>query len=64
MAEDRRFSFGTFAKNAHSDYIIDDINTYGYDLDIVVEAKAKELAVLGWRKKYRQKNKPELAQIS
>jgi len=48
---------------AHSDYIIDDINTYGYDLDIVVEAKAKELAVLGWREMYGQKNRPELAKV-
>ena len=38
----------TWAKtreNAHSDYIIDHIETYGHQLDIVVEAKAKELAV-------------------
>lgn len=31
---------------AHSDYINGPINTYGYDLDIMVEAKAKELAIL------------------
>ena len=31
---------------AHSDYINDYINDYGLDIDIVVEAKAKELAVL------------------
>ena len=43
--------------------IIDEINTYGYDLDIVVEAKAKELAVLGWRQKHGQKNRPELAEV-
>ena len=30
---------------AHSDYIYDRIDTYGHDVDIVVEAKKKELAV-------------------
>ena len=37
---------------AHSDYIFDKINTYGYDLDIEVEAKMKELAVLTYLNKY------------
>ena len=37
---------------AHSDYIQDEINTYGKDLDIVVEAKAKELAVIRYRDIY------------
>lgn len=31
---------------AHSDYINEIPNTYGYDVDIMVEAKAKELAIL------------------
>ena len=35
---------------AHSDYVYDYINTYGNEVDIMVEAKAKELAVL----KYKQ----------
>ena len=30
---------------AHSDFIYSEINTYGHDLDIVVEAKKKELTV-------------------
>ena len=30
---------------AHSDYIVDPINTWGFPLDIMVEAKAKELTV-------------------
>ena len=34
---------------AHSDYIIDKINTYGNTIDIMVEAKAKELAVLKYK---------------
>ena len=35
---------------AHSDYVYDYINTYGNDVDIMIEAKHKELAV----EKYRQ----------
>ena len=31
---------------AHSDYIYKEINTYGLDVDIVVEAKMKEQAIL------------------
>jgi UV DNA damage endonuclease len=31
---------------AHSDYVNGPINTYGIDVDVMVEAKAKELAVL------------------
>lgn len=36
--------------NAHSDYIYDKINDYGRNFDIVIEAKAKELALLEYRK--------------
>ena len=36
---------------AHSDYINNIPNTYGYDLDIMVEAKAKELAIADFLKK-------------
>jgi len=35
---------------AHSDYIYNEIDTYGHDIDIMVEAKHKELAV----KKYKE----------
>ena len=35
----------TIRVQAHSDYIYDEINTYGHDIDIMVEAKRKELAV-------------------
>ena len=44
---------------AHSDYVYDYINTYGNDIDIMVEAKHKELAVeryLDIHKNYLQKN--------
>ena len=36
--------------NAHSDYVYDKINNYGMRLDIVIEAKAKELAIAKYRK--------------
>ena len=35
---------------AHSDLIKDTIQTYGLDIDVVVEAKHKELAVLNYYK--------------
>jgi UV DNA damage endonuclease len=34
---------------AHSDYVYDYIDTYGNRVDIMVEAKAKELAVLKYK---------------
>ena len=35
--------------NAHSDYVYDKIEDYGKDFDVVIEAKAKELALLKYR---------------
>ena len=35
----------TIRVQAHSDYVYDKIEMYGNDFDIMVEAKAKELAV-------------------
>ena len=37
---------------AHSDYIIDYIETYGNEIDIMVEAKAKEMAVIKYKELY------------
>ncbi len=37
---------------AHSDYVYRFINTYGHDLDIMIEAKAKELALFRYKKLY------------
>ena len=37
---------------AHHDYIKNKINLYGNNIDVMVEAKAKELAVLGYIKKH------------
>jgi UV DNA damage endonuclease len=45
---------------AHSDYIRDKINTYGHELDIVIEAKAKELALFEYRNIYQYNNKKVL----
>ena len=36
---------------AHADYIHETIDTYGFDVDIVLEAKEKERALLQYRKK-------------
>ena len=38
--------------NAHSDYIYDKIENYGHRLDIVIEAKAKEKALMKYRKEW------------
>ena len=38
--------FSKIKVQAHSDYIVGDINDYGLDIDVVVEAKAKELAFM------------------
>jgi UV DNA damage endonuclease len=37
---------------AHADYVYESINTYGLDVDIMLEAKAKEMAVLKFKKDY------------
>jgi UV DNA damage endonuclease len=51
--------------NAHSDYIYDKIENYGHRLDIVIEAKAKEKALMKYRKDwmdgYKEDNKIALA---
>jgi len=38
--------------NAHSDYIYEKINDYGKNFDVVIEAKAKELALIEYKNKY------------
>lgn len=39
-------------KRAHADYLYENINTYGLELDIEIEAKAKEKALFDYIKKY------------
>jgi len=38
---------------AHADYIYEEIQTFGLDFDIEIEAKAKDLAVLKYREQYQ-----------
>jgi UV DNA damage endonuclease len=35
---------------AHHEYVYQKVNSYGYDIDIMMEAKSKELAVLEYKK--------------
>jgi len=42
----------TSNKQAHADYLYEEINTYGCNIDIELEAKAKEQALLKYRKDY------------
>ena len=39
-------------EQAHSDYVYDYIDTYGNNVDIMIEAKAKELAVKTYMEKH------------
>jgi len=39
---------------AHADYVIEEIDTYGLDIDIVLEVKAKELGLFGCRQVNKQ----------
>lgn len=41
-------------KEAHSDWVHEEINTYGKEVDIVLETKMKELSLLKYRKDYGQ----------
>jgi len=43
--------------NAHSDYIYEYINTHDLDVDIMIEAKAKELALLRYRELWQEEGK-------
>lgn len=48
----RKYEDSTCKVVAHADYIYDRIPDYGYDVDIMCESKAKELAILEYRKKH------------
>ncbi|GAA4733020.1 UV DNA damage repair endonuclease UvsE [Flavisolibacter ginsenosidimutans] len=50
-------------KEAHSDWVHEEINTYGNDLDIVLETKMKELSLLKYRKDYGLLSKPGATKI-
>jgi UV DNA damage endonuclease len=38
---------------AHADYIYEQIQTFGLDFDIEIEAKAKDLAVMKYRQDFK-----------
>lgn len=42
----------TAKKEAHADYIYERINTYGKDVDIILEAKMKEAALMRYREEF------------
>ena len=48
--------------NAHSDYIYDYIDIHGLDVDVMIEAKAKELALLRYRELWQ--NGIELSSVA
>jgi UV DNA damage endonuclease len=45
----------TCKREAHADYVYEPINTYGRDVDIIVEAKMKELSILKYGNDFGQK---------
>jgi UV DNA damage endonuclease len=53
-SESRTLEDPTSKPQAHSDYIYSEINTYGHNLDIDIEAKMKELTVLDYISKFGQ----------
>ncbi|MCW3075303.1 MAG: damage repair endonuclease UvdE [Flaviaesturariibacter sp.] len=48
----REYEDPTAKKEAHADYLYEPINTYGKEVDIVLEAKKKELAVLRYKEQF------------
>ena len=54
---DLKKEYSKTKEQAHSDYIVDKINSYGLPIDIVVEAKAKELCILMYKKKVMNNRK-------
>ena len=42
----------TAKREAHSDWVHEEINTYGKDVDLILETKMKELSLLQYREKY------------
>lgn len=50
----------TINPRAHSDFVTNYIDTFGFDIDIMIEAKAKELALLNYRKLHVTSEVPAL----
>jgi UV DNA damage endonuclease len=53
MSSSRKLEDSKSKSTAHADYIYESIQTYDCDFDIEIEAKAKDLAVLKYRKEFR-----------
>ncbi len=53
----RQYEDPTAKKEAHADFIYEPINTYGKEIDIVLEAKMKEMAVKKYIKDFGSKKK-------
>ena len=49
--------FSKIREQAHADYVLDPIENYGHRIDVVLEAKAKELAVFKYRDIYTKKKR-------
>lgn len=52
----KEYSDPKIRPQAHSDRIVDYIDTYGYNVHVMIEAKHKEIALLEYRNKYSQTN--------
>lgn len=52
MSSPKTIEDPTGKKTAHADYIYEKIQTFGLDFDIEIEAKAKDLAVIKYRKQF------------
>lgn len=46
-------------KEAHADWVYESINTYGKEIDIILEAKKKELSVFQYLEKFGSSGKPQ-----
>jgi UV DNA damage endonuclease len=54
----RTYEDPTCKKESHSDWVYEEINTYGREVDIVLETKMKERSLLQYLEKYGQKQNP------
>jgi UV DNA damage endonuclease len=54
----RTYEDPTCKKESHSDWVYEEINTYGREVDIVLETKMKERSLLQYLEKYSGRNKP------
>jgi UV DNA damage endonuclease len=52
MSSPRTFEDESAVKTAHADYIYEEIQTFGLDFDIEIEAKAKDIAVIKYREQF------------